>query len=624
MPDNLDQIELGETSPTDSPASEKAQEIEYIDSSAQLWSVVLSEGEKYDKILAESWKGDMDGILIFAGLFSAAVAAFIIEVYKRLSQDSGDTTAQALTQISQQLAASAAGSQPPLPAFSQQPFEAPRAILHVNILWFLSLILSISCALAATLVQQWSRRYILTTQLPSSPQRRARVRTYLFKGVRKFKLGTIANAVPFLLHISVFLFFAGLVIFLFQINNSLAYVVLAAVVVCALVYVGITAAPLFHHGCPYQTPMSGPLWRFCQALQLAVLALVHSTYSAFMPTLTHSMLNMHEYSKKCKKRLLGGLQHDLERNAMEAAQDLDTDALQWTLQSLQEPGELEEFIASIPGFLGSTSVTPTPAKDATHLTSASVTLHNLLHVAEVHLGLRIGHLLKARMHAPVACIDAVWHLTRWYDGAQVFQWDRAFGEPTVDALRALKAARDPAVALTARCAAALATRVVLRDMRRVLRHTPAKRLRMSELLKILDTLMDSDTPASPNRVVDEEFVRDAHVLNVAGVVTGIVPLFMSVEAARAEVLWDTLGSLTPDLDVQGSSSTARHAFITAWDTYEAESSRWAESSFPLSFMDRRPPVNVDITRYAMQLQATTPPVVQRIKALRDSIAPPGT
>jgi len=40
-------------------------EIEYIDSSAHLWGVVFKEGEKYDKTLAESWKGDMDGILIF-------------------------------------------------------------------------------------------------------------------------------------------------------------------------------------------------------------------------------------------------------------------------------------------------------------------------------------------------------------------------------------------------------------------------------------------------------------------------------------------------------------------------------------------------------------------------------
>ncbi|KAI0287089.1 hypothetical protein BC826DRAFT_1120037, partial [Russula brevipes] len=45
------------------------------------------------------------------------------------------------------------------PAFSLPPFDVPAAMLHVNILWFLSLTLSVSCALAATLVQQWARKY---------------------------------------------------------------------------------------------------------------------------------------------------------------------------------------------------------------------------------------------------------------------------------------------------------------------------------------------------------------------------------------------------------------------------------------------------------------------------------
>jgi len=102
-------------------------------------------------------------------------------------------------------------------------------MLRVNILWFLSLTLSVACALTATLVQQWARKYLLTTQIPSSPQRRARVRTYLFQGVLRFRLGTIATAVPFLLHASVFLFFTGLIDFLFQINHILAWVLLGFV-----------------------------------------------------------------------------------------------------------------------------------------------------------------------------------------------------------------------------------------------------------------------------------------------------------------------------------------------------------------------------------------------------------
>ncbi|KAJ6458692.1 hypothetical protein DFH09DRAFT_960926, partial [Mycena vulgaris] len=49
----------------------------------------------------ESWKSDMEGMLIFAGLFSASLTTFIVESYKTLVQDPGDSTVQILTQISQ-------------------------------------------------------------------------------------------------------------------------------------------------------------------------------------------------------------------------------------------------------------------------------------------------------------------------------------------------------------------------------------------------------------------------------------------------------------------------------------------------------------------------------------------
>jgi hypothetical protein len=37
----------------------------YEDPSDKIWSVYISEAERYDKMLVESWKQDMDGILIF-------------------------------------------------------------------------------------------------------------------------------------------------------------------------------------------------------------------------------------------------------------------------------------------------------------------------------------------------------------------------------------------------------------------------------------------------------------------------------------------------------------------------------------------------------------------------------
>ncbi|KAJ6527106.1 hypothetical protein B0H19DRAFT_1335116, partial [Mycena capillaripes] len=69
----------------------------------------------------------MEGMLIFVGLFSASLTAFVIESYKTLRPDSGDSAVQLLSQISQQLAAATNGSTFQLPA---TPESAPSPQRH--------------------------------------------------------------------------------------------------------------------------------------------------------------------------------------------------------------------------------------------------------------------------------------------------------------------------------------------------------------------------------------------------------------------------------------------------------------------------------------------------------------
>ncbi|KAJ7144015.1 hypothetical protein C8R44DRAFT_558813, partial [Mycena epipterygia] len=112
--------------------------------------------------LVESWKADMEGMLIFSGLFSASLTAFLIESYRTLQPDSGDTTVQILTQISEQLMAmsnNASFMSPESPSFQPTPSS-----LVCNTLWFISLSLSITCALLATLVEQWAREFLHKTE----------------------------------------------------------------------------------------------------------------------------------------------------------------------------------------------------------------------------------------------------------------------------------------------------------------------------------------------------------------------------------------------------------------------------------------------------------------------------
>ncbi|CAK5263475.1 unnamed protein product, partial [Mycena citricolor] len=48
----------------------------------KLWSAYISEAQNYDQGLLEGWCSEMDGLLIFAGLFSGVITTFIIDSYK--------------------------------------------------------------------------------------------------------------------------------------------------------------------------------------------------------------------------------------------------------------------------------------------------------------------------------------------------------------------------------------------------------------------------------------------------------------------------------------------------------------------------------------------------------------
>src|SRR5712671_1600447 len=95
------------------------------------------------------------------GLFSAVVSAFIIETYKMLLPDTGGATVALLTQLvaQSQPNSSASLASSGIPSTVTQPFTPSRMAIRINILMFLSLFLSLTCALMSTLIQQWAREY---------------------------------------------------------------------------------------------------------------------------------------------------------------------------------------------------------------------------------------------------------------------------------------------------------------------------------------------------------------------------------------------------------------------------------------------------------------------------------
>ncbi|KAJ7658279.1 hypothetical protein DFH06DRAFT_1044759 [Mycena polygramma] len=298
---------------------------------APMWAVYVSEAEKYDRSLVESWKSDMEGMLIFAGLFSASLTAFLIESYKTLVPDSGDSSAFILTQISLQLAASANGTAYHVP--QPAPFTPPATSLICNVLWFISLGLSLTCALVATLLEQWARDFLHRADMRSAPVIRARVFSFLYYGLKRFQMHTVVEIIPLLLHASLLLFFIGLVAFLVPVNIAVTAVVAVILLTVITVYTLLTLLPLFHLDCPYRTPLSGGFWRLRQLFHSAL----HRWYG--------------KSSKPPPESQDESIVESVFRKAMEHSDEQSTrdrNALSWTVKSLADDNELEPFIEALP------------------------------------------------------------------------------------------------------------------------------------------------------------------------------------------------------------------------------------------------------------------------------------
>lgn len=149
-----------------------------------------------------------------AGLFSAVATAFIIESYKQLQPDYDRYIAGALYVA---LSAARNGSSIIEIGPSTLDFGEPSDVTitsssrWVNGLWFMSLAVALAVALLCILVKQWLEEYKSRTSGSFETTRLwARRREFYFTGVREWHVPGLISTLPLLLHVALFLFFAGL------------------------------------------------------------------------------------------------------------------------------------------------------------------------------------------------------------------------------------------------------------------------------------------------------------------------------------------------------------------------------------------------------------------------------
>lgn len=422
-----------------------------------------------------------------------------------------------LAQISLQLAQPANATFSPFQnVLSTPPTELDVA---VSVLWTLSLVLSLTCALGAILVQDWIQEYLHYSQFHPVPSTRARIRAYLFNGLNQYRLDQVISAIPLLLHLAILLFSAGLTTYFFAFNRIVAYTALVAFSVVGALYLLLSISPLISLSSPFKTPISNLMWRTLQLIRLTALHVTHYSVSVVYHDGIFPRLRLPKMISACQERYRGGIVRALEQDLETISSNTDAYSLQWALSSMQGDSALESFVAAIPRFL-----------DSEPQYYPQYTIGHLLEDRDVRLGWTIGRLLRTcvgpsctlesrvRRGRIIACARAIWYITEKFAGTGILYWDNLFGAETADSLSTLRNDWDTSVAIFARCAAALAARSCLHELSDVSTWIQTKGPQWTEraehLVGYISKLSGTELPAE-----HESAARDGPLLNLGAFLT---------------------------------------------------------------------------------------------------------
>jgi hypothetical protein len=236
------------------------------------WHAAFIEFKTRDEKMAKDYQEEIDTLLVFvrgphrliilglttlvlqAGLFSAVQSAFLVQSNQSLQEDYTQTSAHLLRHISRQLANSSLPAAHDPGLFQPQPSD-----VQVNMLWFVSLVLSLVAALFGIFLKQWMRAYMKWTDV--TPEREAvALRHFRYGGLRSWGIETMLSLLPTILQVSVIFFLQGLVYYSFTLDGSVGMVLLSLTYILIGILLLLTLIPLLKRICPYRSPLPEALW----------------------------------------------------------------------------------------------------------------------------------------------------------------------------------------------------------------------------------------------------------------------------------------------------------------------------------------------------------------------------
>ena len=177
------------------------------------------------------------------------------------------------------------------------------------------------------------------------------MRAFFSGGVDKLHLPWVVEVLPTLVHLSLFLFFAGLLVFISNINHTVFNCVTWWIALFSTVYGCITLMPIFRHDSPYYAPLSASAWLLYASIQYIIFGVL----SSFNLIIFSSETRGHFCDSRDRYRdwILRGRGKAAEETVSERSSEIDLGILEWAIDALGEDDIVEKFFEAIPRFFNS-------------------------------------------------------------------------------------------------------------------------------------------------------------------------------------------------------------------------------------------------------------------------------
>ncbi|TRM66678.1 hypothetical protein BD626DRAFT_565777 [Schizophyllum amplum] len=236
---------------------------EELGAKARVWSVYNDEAQMADAEVVKGMNGTLDVLLVFAGLFSAVVTTFVAQSSQALASDYTQITASLMYELVRLQRAMANGTPVDDVPMSRLSFDSrthANTDVWVNGLWLTSLTFSLLTAFISVLAKQWLQHF--NSMATGTPRDHALLRQYRLRGFERWNVSFIIGFLPVLLILALFLFFAGLSVYVAPLNHTIFWTIISVSAISFLAYVLASILPIFIIHCAYKTPISDYILAF--------------------------------------------------------------------------------------------------------------------------------------------------------------------------------------------------------------------------------------------------------------------------------------------------------------------------------------------------------------------------